>query len=59
VVFEGIRVVLTEKLLGQAGTKYNVMEALLYLGPITLLFLATGAYLFEWNQGLSTVVRHH
>ncbi|KAI3438776.1 hypothetical protein D9Q98_001193 [Chlorella vulgaris] len=55
VVFEGIRVVLTEKLLGQAGTKYNVMEALLYLGPITLLFLATGAYLFEWNQGLSTV----
>lgn len=51
VVFEGIRVVLTEILLGQS--RYNVMEALVYLGPFTFLLLAGGAYMFEW-QGLST-----
>lgn len=36
--------------------KYNVMEALVYLGPFTLAFLGGGAYLFEWDQGLSTEV---
>ena len=36
--------------------RYNVMEALVYLGPLTFAFLATGAYCFEWDQGLSTVV---
>ncbi|KAL4426658.1 hypothetical protein ABPG77_004714 [Micractinium sp. CCAP 211/92] len=51
VVFEGIRVVMTEKLLGQA--KYNVMEALVYLGPFTFGILAAGAYVFEW-EGLCT-----
>lgn len=51
VFFEGIRVVMTEKLLGQA--KYNVMEALVYLGPFTFGALAAGAYAFEW-EGLRT-----
>lgn len=51
VVFEGIRVVLTEKLLGQA--RYNVMEALAYLGPFTFAALASGCFLFEW-EGLTT-----
>ncbi|KAL4425525.1 hypothetical protein ABPG75_009541 [Micractinium tetrahymenae] len=51
VLFEGIRVVMTEKLLGQA--KYNVMEALVYLGPFTFGALALGAFVFEW-EGLST-----
>jgi hypothetical protein len=93
VVFEGVRMVLTEKLLGQASkghaarvqcnftasvsdepsppvscvepslvglaaqAKYNVMEALVYLGPFTFAFLAAGAYVFEWHNGLSTTVR--
>jgi drug/metabolite transporter (DMT)-like permease len=52
VVFEGVRVVMTEKLLGQS--RYNVMEALVYLGPFTTAFLAAGAFAFEWDQGLST-----
>lgn len=52
VVFEGVRVVMTEKLLGQA--RYNVMEALVYLGPFTTAFLAAGAFAFEWDQGLAT-----
>jgi drug/metabolite transporter (DMT)-like permease len=54
VVFEGVRVVMTEKLLGQS--RYNVMEALVYLGPFTTAFLAAGAFAFEWDQGLSTTV---
>lgn len=36
--------------------KYNVMEVLAYLGPFTFAFLAAGAYVFEWDQGLSTEV---
>lgn len=105
VVFEGVRVVMTEKLLGQVGccrrchaacglgwcwqhrvlvnmqlckrlhamlhaqarehtllccpilqARYNVMEALVYLGPFTTAFLAAGAFAFEWDQGLATTV---
>jgi drug/metabolite transporter (DMT)-like permease len=54
VVFEGLRVVLTERLLGQA--KFNAMEALAHLGPCTLALLAAGAYAFEWDRGLSSEV---
>jgi hypothetical protein len=39
-----------------AQARYNVMEALVYLGPLTFAILAGGAYCFEWDQGLSTVV---
>lgn len=36
--------------------KYNVMEALVYLGPFTFGILAAGAYVFEW-EGLCTQAR--
>lgn len=36
--------------------KYNVMEALVYLGPFTCGALAAGAYAFEWD-GLRSQVR--
>jgi len=36
--------------------RYNVMEALVYLGPFTTAFLAAGAFAFEWDQGLATTV---
>lgn len=36
--------------------KYNVMEALVYLGPFTFGALAAGAYAFEW-EGLRTQAR--
>lgn len=36
--------------------RYNVMEALVYLGPFTTAFLTAGAFAFEWDQGLATTV---
>ena len=70
VLFEGLRVVLTEKLMGPAVVppagsgggqavavvRYNPIEALIYLGPFTFVALAGGAARYEWSQGLSTQV---
>lgn len=46
---------LLQRLLG--GLKYDVLEALVYMGPLTSTFLAAGSWAFEWRSGLSTHVR--
>lgn len=55
IVFEAFRMVLSERLLGRG--RFDVFNALIYMGPITFAFLSIGSYAFEWNQGLSTQVR--
>lgn len=52
-VCEALRTVLIQLLLGKM--KYNAVEALVYLSPITAVCLGVGAVLFEW-QGLAA---HH
>lgn len=55
IVFEAFRMVLSERLLGRG--RFDVFNALIYMGPITFTFLSIGSYAFEWRQGLATEVR--
>lgn len=49
--FESMRVVLVEGLGGEL--RYNALEVLAYIGPMTWAFLAAGAAVWEW-EGLTT-----
>lgn len=48
--FESMRVVLVEGLAGEL--RYNSVEVLAYIGPMTFAFLAAGAGVWEW-EGLT------
>ncbi|GAB4816710.1 hypothetical protein N2152v2_003756 [Parachlorella kessleri] len=60
ILFEALRVVLVERLLGRQ--RLNAIEVLVYLGPLTFFFLLWGAVATEWsalqNQGLAILVQH-
>lgn len=51
ILFEALRVVLVERLLGRQ--RFNSIEVLVYIGPLTLFCLLLGSFFFERSELLS------